>query len=1188
MSHRQCHFLGTTRILNFNAADYIWNCYAPFLEIATSILRASFHVRIHIQTSLLLVLLVMEPPGTAFTQVLYNFHAKPASLAESILVRQGIVSLWQLGLFQEAKPDVPMYLSAGFSGLPSFSSGFSGSTPWRFRLGPSSISILVLVSRVLEAVGRKKREYYIVLAASEKHGGGLLHGRTRTCIEGNGIKVEWDQNGHFQSRCFPTLYTRMCNDFPGQTSAQSARRHPVIPGRGGKTEKAEVRSCIHKRSSVVDDDETDDADDVDIAAVKNTTCIRKRKNIVESEEEEDTIDEREIKHRRVADVASVPSHTKGPAPFTAAQIELKKDEVNARRRNRWAELVRPLTITADHQHRAGIFLSDELRRIIAEQLAVSAAFSSAVGSSRQVLAVNAAIRNAQSLSPMTTDPAFRHRLNLVSPMLADLILNPLAFRGPHWVASRVLTRDAGELIPRKIARFYLRVATIPATDSVLPSYIARCPAELSWGAAMSLVQGTNTSELAAVIQGTLTKYNHVDAAALVVPVLHEPETAQFKALFVPLPDGSFTLVYGGMTIASTPLWRLEDDLLFAKYSRFANLCGIKWVSYHIPALDIPAPEGALAFRTNPDIGKWEGLLVNTVRGLGANTTPGGTWIPAFKPPIHLENLAAAVNVPYLISSPEGLSIPRAANIYKLLDEEYNYWANHESASVCVLETLQSIKENLVDAAAWTVQGSVVMVTVAEDITKEEREGKVKGIESSTAGPTMQEAAHIMRLLHPQCTPVFTPTQLRQARGPFCNLFRLSDPVNPRTIPRRIELAKILGVVFLMKNRSPLSYQTPGIQMESRFTTTTFTRQSDSLSSYNPGCIKHDPWFATEYRCIIYLVMSGVVEPAKAIVAKDLSVNGPMPQQDCQAWLARLLQIHDAIVQHMDSAGITLQLVQAKVALRSHQIPVAQIRRLHFRRKLAGIPEGEETSTCPEEEEEELTNATRRPKQTTYTATGQHARAMQLAKIIEDQVLSAQCGCITDPHGFLLLGMTVTSPEFRSHFMGLRDGQDLIQTGKILGANEQKKSNQLANQAKIGPWNQVQAAIRNIPMNRLQAGQASHAQLFCRALHALADPSKLVNNEFLLSWHYGTCPKCKEVVIGCDQNATHYCASDSTSLTLTATNFPSLIRVVFIHDILNNPVLSACIPSDNLAEFRNTLVSSTVSDIFFARVVLKRT
>ncbi|KAJ6589066.1 hypothetical protein B0H19DRAFT_1102762 [Mycena capillaripes] len=226
-------------------------------------------------------------------------------------------------------------------------------------------------------------------------------------------------------------------------------------------------------------------------------------------------------------------------------------------------------------------------------------------------------------------------------------------------------------------------------------------------------------------------------------------------------DSDLSLVYGGITIGSTPLGHLEDDLQSSVHARFINTgAQLRWRAFHIPGMDEAAPNGPLDFRCLPQISRWEGLAVNCLLSLGINTMPGGSWIPTFTPSSESSLLveSALKSLPAYLSVPEGLDNSRCQKLTTLLDEEYRFWPKEE---VCVPKMLASIKFNMIEIA-WTVRGTVVNVTVMEDITEEERDGRIGGIESDTTGPAMKEAAHTLSLVRPSAD-FSTISDLRQYR-----------------------------------------------------------------------------------------------------------------------------------------------------------------------------------------------------------------------------------------------------------------------------------------------------------------------------------------------------------------------------------------------------------------------------------------
>ncbi|KAJ7269572.1 hypothetical protein C8J57DRAFT_1606990 [Mycena rebaudengoi] len=997
-------------------------------------------------------------------------------------------------------------------------------------------------------------------------------------------------------------------------SSNSTRHHPIVPGRGGKSEKARARAGGHKRISAEDGD---DGDDEKESSAGNRASKRKRSLVAEPKRRRTGIDsDSDVNDNRVASRSAGPPRRKGPAKFTLSEREAKAQINNAVRREHRAENPKHVVRTPAQKREVGEFLGNDIRLVFGQQIAICDALLDAPSDPiAQLLAVNAIQCQHQGLAPMLPDDNLLSQLRAIAPLLVNLSTNPLAFVVDDWISSCMLVEDTGQYLPLKTARYHLRLATVPKEDvPFLSIYINRRPADIGWATLLMLAQQTPIPHIQKAAEDVLIKYECEDTAPAVLAAMNDLDVKRLQAHIVPNADGSMTLAYGGVTIAGTPLFRLEDDLLFVKHSRWA---------------DIPAPDGPLSFRTNANIGLMEGILVNALRGLGVNTTPGGTWIPSFEPPAHLRALTNKASLPYRTDFPDGLSPALQRQVAELLDDEYNFWKKKSGASaVCVPETLQSIKDNLIDAA-WTVRGNVVMMTLAEDITKEERDGRVGGIETTTAGPAIQEAAHITRLIHPDCTNNFSPRQLRQIRNSFCDLFRLTEPVEraihlaflarilcamkpvlligwSNTIHHALTRSETRDVLsagpdnpkandarqtFLQGTSSPHSiatfvpttwyrdgvvtqneefWQAIGIPTIVAYSTTDL---SLFIPTYHFGAVKHDPRFADRLRRLLYLVASGVVEPSKAIIAENLALNGPMPHGNRDALIARLEVLRESILQHMHATGVMLELDTHKNALYSDRRVIGQIRHFNQQRKLAAVAE-EDESTCTSSEDGEDEPSPRRPRYAVLAAAGDAARHRQLQHIVQDHELRTLGGLNPDPHGYIPFQMDVHSDEFSSYILGLKDGQNLSQSGKVLGRDAVRHQNQLENQARIGPWNVEAAAARRIPdesgitplaRSRNDRELTKRGDLVLRALKAVQDPQKLVNEEFDHSWRFGTCDQCNEIVIGFSQ--------------LTASNFPTLVRITYVHEILENPELSACVPVKEFASFKDTLASVSIRSLF---------
>ncbi|KAJ7771791.1 hypothetical protein B0H16DRAFT_1714996 [Mycena metata] len=933
----------------------------------------------------------------------------------------------------------------------------------------------------------------------------------------------------------------------------------------------------------------------------------------------------------------VRSQVKNSAPVleqsTPDPQRISKNKSNAKRRERRSLKPKPaLSVSLVDQATIRDGLIKSCSALFEEQRAIAAAITAAGATPNARLnAVDQLLRNYQQLCPLP--------LPEIEPNLAECLAayaaDPLHWNVETWVARGVLVEDKGQLVANNTARSYVRIAHIPgnlATSYLEDKMYAR-PSEIPWLALVLVAHGVSVAKVSATVKAALDHYGLQSVSDAVADSILQLSTP-FPCAADDHVSDTLLLTNGGITIASTPYGRLQDELKAQSHSRFHHLAGkFQWKAYHIPAADTHAPGGHLDFRTNPAIGRWEALVVNANRGLGLNTTPGGNWIPTWQPRAVISAVVASARLPWQPTSPSGLSPELAKRLKRLLKGEHDYWTMEVGkAKVCVPATLVSITKNLVDAT-WTVAGTTVVVTVAEDLTEEERKGKVGGIEEETAGPAMKEFQHAMRLLHPDQANLATPSELRQIRGSFLDLYRLQEPVArgphlpffmrllgevapamiitwSNTMNRvfvREEVRHIVTDSDMAECRSffagtthdptpfiPRSWRSPGV-------VTTSDEYIDELgipvvyhysfdpssliikiSNIQPGFTKHDARFANIIREIFFLTYGGVVQPATAIIEADLLQNGPLDRSDggAAALATRLHGLCNKIQMHAEATGVYAQLDILKAAYKTLSRSVRLVRSLPYRNKAATTQDDDQVSaSCPGEGDSSSSSSSdadaddhakksRKPRRASsyhvLAATGPEARAAQLKLLVADAEMRLRLGRSPDPCSYAPFGMDITSPEFAVYLLGLDDGKSLSHAARAWGGSAEANEAQLANQAKIGPWNTAQAEARRVVGEDGLTPQM-HAERTRRGADLVAyvrktqDPRNVLQLGILEVVRWGTCGPCHKIVVGTSRNSRHFCPESGRTVNVTETEFPNLSRPIYIHDILNNPALVELLP-----------------------------
>ncbi|KAJ7109909.1 hypothetical protein C8R44DRAFT_883933 [Mycena epipterygia] len=1046
----------------------------------------------------------------------------------------------------------------------------------------------------------------------------------------------------------------MCIEEPGQAglpgkSRAAARTHPIIfkavqrkrkststratrPRKRQRQKSEDAQDGDDEASGDENDHEDNDNDEPRSEDTEDAEDAQDGDDEASGDENDNDDDESRPTTPQLAE--GPPISRKGPRPLTAKE-NFDRRRAKNRIRNEKRRILRraagPRRRSEQEQTAIAECLLSTLVELVSNQIELSAVITHGTPLN-QVLEVDALVRGQQSLAPL---PFEGLEPGPLVDMLAAWLRDPLHFDPDPWVVKGVLVEDQGQYVPGKTARFYIRVATIQPNfvEQSLFSKMKRKPAEIAWLALIAALHGVEIKKIAEAAGQALRHYLLDGTAALVETALLIPSF--FPPILLGNTADTLTHIYTGVTIASTPHMRLEDDLWTSNLSRFCNLGKrLRWRTFHIPALDIRAPNGPLAFRTNPAIGRAEALLVNMSHQLGMNTTPGGTWIPSFLPPSHITTVVqqARSSIPVL-PPPLGLPKPCCQRLAMLLDDEYRYWQARVGVdNVCVKETLASIKENIIDAA-WTVEGTVVMVTVAEDITEEERTGRISGIETATAGPAMKEAMHFVRLLHPTENALRTPKQLRRIRGPFANLYRLQAPedraphllflsrllitLNPvlivgwsNTIHRAFTRSELKDVftnssaqrlAFLdgdgnrVKDVLPKTWYSDGTESRGRHYIDAVGTpiiafhgpHREDLHIYipniQPGAIKQDFALATELRCIFYVVQGGVVEPALHIVEQDLLANGPMDRTDADALTVRLIHLRDTILEHARHSGVMAVLDELKSAYHAKHISLQKLRGLYYSSVVAGIDE--ESTTCPStpEEEDAETSEGKPYRHAVVAATGKTARLQQLRELEDEATASDLHGRPRDPYGYAPFGMAIGTPEFTARFLGLRDGQDLAQTGRINGRSAAANKAQLDNQARIGIFNTNAAAARRVAdgdglTTVMRNERSNRTSSLRKIIDTVQDPRCIENIPFVNSYRWATCQDCKEVVLGSSRNSVHVCVFTGATTKVTQVEYPDVDRIVYIHDIIENHALFALL-EEHGQRIQTRMVAKSVADIF---------
>ncbi|KAK7012288.1 hypothetical protein R3P38DRAFT_3210107 [Favolaschia claudopus] len=921
---------------------------------------------------------------------------------------------------------------------------------------------------------------------------------------------------------------------------------------------------------------------------------------------------------------------KGPEPMSTEDTEIRRRAMNAKRRqSRAAKAPGPLIISREDQEQMAEFMTSVLFDHVKKLHSVSDGMAHAPTKLSALLSMDAAMREASSLAVAPDDNTFNEKVLPLVEVLHCLAEDPLHFNPQPWVAQGLLFDDTQQFLePNKTARFYVRVATIPAKHvaQYILDRMLRRPSDIPYLAMTSLVYGLGVTEVQTMVASACARYGLADVALVVNDAIFQLE---FPARVKEKMDTSqpMTLVYAGVCIAGTPGSRLYDDLYFRAHSRFVNWGKkLRWIVLCFTPANIPAPDGELSFRRNPLISRTEAFFVNALLGLGMNTTEGGSWVPCFQPSLQTKTLIQASNIALpVLSRIDGLDDSRRLKLEQFLDSEHKFWPKE---SVCVAQTLQSIKHNLINAA-WTLQGTVVAVTIAEDITEEERSGRIGGIETETTGPALKEAAHSVALLHPHAD-LTDISEMRHIRGAFTNIYRMQEVVD-RALHLAL-LSRLLTVVepvlvvgwsntvhhvffrlelrdvfqgsdadisaFLGGNTQLARQVVPSIWYRDMMETVSGPYLKaigvPFISFYGPhrhcvllfipniepGAAKHDPLLAPLQREIYHLVRGGIDEPAKALIAQDIFINGAFQHRDRES---RLIRILGQLRHWLNTTGVDVALEGLKVQYRALKAAVTQLRSLHYR----VVGDADDDSTCPEEAEEEVDSEDElrkvAPRRSIYAAVGLEARKEQLARFEADAELARLHGRPEDPFHIAPYKKPIGSPEFAAFILRADDGKDLVRRAASQGGSEGAIVRIADNFAAFELWKKDKAAARRVPdaagvTPQMHTERQARQKILTAALASFADPRTLENHEFTEALRWFVCSRCSEVVLATSKNSKHCCGAGSEGVKITLESSPNQRRLVFIHDVLHNRQLLTIL-GQSPGFVPDGVVARTVDEVF---------
>ncbi|TDL19874.1 hypothetical protein BD410DRAFT_805342 [Rickenella mellea] len=892
---------------------------------------------------------------------------------------------------------------------------------------------------------------------------------------------------------------------------------------------------------------------------------------------------------------------KGPAPYTAEERDEARKEKNAMRRERRAgKPIEGRTLTDEENTvlatvHAEIFNIKATNHLELRTLATHSPYPQIILRAREH-------DSLETIHP--TNPLWA-RLARVEPLLRDFTTHPLSFDIKKLVAT-------GMLSPKQVnenncqALYYVRIMTfdnVYAFRTAVIQYLIDFPADLPHAIFLLALAGTSPDEMEdAVAQAygerhkgaTDTLFDHLSSLA---------------ELDLGLPANKpVHLPYIGYSIAGTHTSRAEDDALNPEHSRvlnFTKATGYEFTVYRIPLLDYVV-SGPLEVRTNPTISETESATIVCLLDAALNSARA-PWNPVFIPPAHHREVVK-----------RALEMAPKFNLGDTIDNELTGTIRNRYKDEAQVQSLEHAMRNAADSIR-KVDGEVPLATIQKDVTREDFDGTVDGMFGATIGHGLRMRRHIRSLTQPT-TPrhgSLSSDEVAQYFGPHIDLWRVTrihkhlnwDVLFLSRILREIKplvLVSASGIVThlvrefrlltiwddvkdpteFLAGKSPSNLNRllpcpPSDKKPAEFSGEDFlaellkfpivrygpgpTDYAINVAIRDDGSIKYEP---REYadRCGLQHLSQALADVMTA-VAVDMHQKTPMDRTSKDTFVAGLKAIRKQAEDIIKNSDVMDTFLAQSSSLRKREWVHTHLR--HVKGSGAGI------------------SVTRGPvnrENCVLAANGPDARQAQFEKIVDLERERVDLGNTPNMNYLIPFPWKYDSVEFREWFMGLSDGTDIIASANALGRTPESQESIRRARLRLMEKHAAYRAAKQVvnPTNNLRActeeERARIPELLAEAISDLSQLAKIkectVDLSISVCWRWATCDRCHHIVVAKGNAMKHFCA-DGMDYAITVENFSSTRRLLYPHNIINEPVLRAFLPT--LLPGNLDLVSLNVRD-----------
>ena len=168
------------------------------------------------------------------------------------------------------------------------------------------------------------------------------------------------------------------------------------------------------------------------------------------------------------------------------------------------------------------------------------------------------------------------------------------------------------------------------------------------------------------------------------------------------------------------------------------------------------------------------------------------------------------------------------------------------------------------------------------------------------------------------------------------------------------------------------------------------------------------------------------------------------------------------------------------------------------------------------------------------------------------------------------------------FMNLKDGKNIILSAVSRGKSLQGMENANRSHQQLGNFNRDGPNRRIIPnpdtgLTKNESDEIKRRRTkVLECLEVLLNPTRKIPSGINESWRFAFCSECDRIVFGKATSLKHHCGAKK--MTVAYKNFPDLARLIYPHDLLREPHLSACIDNFDSTSKKQFTVCGEESDI----------